>query len=211
MKRTELIVATLVVALVYSSLALAQGNGGVLHLSAVCDGSDNVVTINVQDQGGLPELVGFDIFRQKLGDCDNQEFIRITDQPLSRTYNESFTVAVIDDAIEPETMYCYRVKGVDGNREEIASLWPAYFEPDGIFTACASCGLAPIAQGTLLDGGWTYFVTPCGGACYGGWASWIEAWASNPEIDFAALAVAGDTHIFYGTIGCGTVEGCLIT
>jgi hypothetical protein len=92
----------------------------------------------VKDRDGLPELVGFDIFRQKLGDCGDTELTRVTGEPLTRMYDEDFTHVVVDRNIEPETMYCYQLVGVDADRVAFERLWPAYFEPDGIFETCSS-------------------------------------------------------------------------
>ena len=108
---------------------------------------------------------------------------------------------MIDGGRQPDVTYQYEVVGVDANRQP-ASLYLAYF--DVTSTSYESCGVAPIAHGTVEDFGYTLRVESCAGACYDSGFGLMETFPAGLE----AYVGTGIPLLFYGRIGCGGIEGC---
>jgi hypothetical protein len=107
-------------------------------------------------------VVGYDLYRSVLGSCSGASS-RLTDQPWSRVLNQSFIREYVDADVQPGVKYEYRVVGVDADRNmyELWSFCPVFDTPPYVF---ASCGLAPIAHGTVSSAAeWVFFNScdPC--------------------------------------------------
>ena len=194
------------VCLVAALLAVAAGSSNAqtpndLYLSGTCNNGSNTITLDVYDGGLRPDLVGYDVYRGAFGTCEPA--VRLTDAPMSRELGQHFTRTLTDGGREPNRTYSYEVVGVDASRHAI-SLFQVYFYCSPI--SYVNCGAAPIAHGTLEDFGYTLRVEPCAGSCYNSGFGLLETFPASLR-DYVGT---GTPLLFYGRIGCGSVEGCLL-
>jgi hypothetical protein len=183
-----------------------DGRAGLLQVDAYCDGA-GVVTVGwgfqdyPQYPAGHPEWVGYDIQRRSLDTCD--PFVRVNAQPFVRIPDVSQSFTYTETPPATGITYEYRVILVDAGRNEVI-LHPAECECAGR-DARVSCPeySAPVTQGTLQDWGWAVFVVPCAASCY------PSCYYDGPALDeLRAYLGTGTVLRFYGSLGCGTVEGC---
>ena len=190
----------LIVAAGWLAAAHAQTIPTHAYLRAQCEGTGMRVTLTAHDLGEHPEIVGFHIDRRTLGSC---EIVRITPVPLARVAGTDFTVGTLDSTADPSLAHDYRLVGVDAQGQEIDP-YLLYQFPNSSLSDTGSCSdSAPIAHGRLEDLGWALFVYRCPGGCY--WEMLLDKF---PE-SLRDLAGTGTPVLVYGTLVCGTVEGCL--
>ena len=171
--------------------------------SSTCDAQGITISFTYDDQGEQPEAVGYDIRRLRADDCTS---VVITKIPLPRVLGETHGHDVLDDSAETGVRYRYEVVWVDSNRDPVT---PSFLACNvcmrEVLPACPE-GSAPVTFGTISEFLPDVFleVTPCARLCYAPLmieAPWPEA--LDPYIG------TDETIEFFGTVGCGTVEGCL--
>ncbi len=141
-----------------------------------------------------PEWTGYDAYRRSLDECDT--WVRLNDEPYARqsgNYEYTYT-----DAPAAGHAYEYRVWLVDVNREQV-SVAPC----DCHLRAFATLDFTtPISQGRLIDWGWAAGIEPCLGSCL------PYAYISPVPTELVPYVGTNTTLRFYGTMACGSVEGC---
>ncbi len=153
---------------------------------------------------GHPEWVGFDVYRRAIQEC--LPSVRVNAEPFPRALNQSHSYALDDVPPDAATLYEYRVELVDAQRNPVSvQSWEC--DP------CASQAWAavpdqsaPVAIGTLIDGGWTLILNPCSGTCFT--ALNLENGCCIDEL----RQYAGTSAIvrLFGQAGCGSIDGCSI-
>jgi len=149
---------------------------------------------------GHPEWVGFDVLRRSTADCSY--FTRLNDQPFPRVLDQPASGSYDDATAVPFTPYEYRIVLVDAARNPVTvgvsdcepcnqSVWASRIDAQ-----------APATVGTLQDGGWAVFLTPCDHGC------WPAVYIENPPEGLRAYADGSTVVSLFGTISCGSVEGC---
>ncbi len=168
---------------------------------AECQGKSVEITFRGDDYGAYPEVVGYDIYRKTLPSC---EINLVNLEPFPRTPGQQFSYTHSDTSVVREVMYEYEIVPVDSSR--------ARHNPPEFCDLCdrwawRSCPehTAPVAHGTLTDGGWTMWVQRCPDSCYRYW--YLESWP--PELE--QYMDTGIAVQLYGDAGCGSFEGCSIS
>jgi hypothetical protein len=101
----------------------------------------------------------------------------------------------------PGKMYEYRVVFVDASRQQVTI--PDCFDCQRFGYATFPAFSAPMVEGTLQDLGWAFYITNCPNTCFG------PFYISGPVMDSLRPYVGtGQALRFWGTAGCGTLEGC---
>jgi len=151
------------------------------------------------DPSGHPEWIGFDLMRRTTGDCSY--FTRLNDQPFPRALNQPASGSYDDPTADGFKSYEYRVVPVDAAHNPVA-LDVGDCEPcNQSVWASRTDAQAPATIGTLQDGGWALFLTPCNHGC------WPAVYIENA--DALRQYADGSTIVgLYGVISCGSVEGC---
>jgi hypothetical protein len=150
-----------------------------------------------------PNWVGYDIYRRRSTPCGDP-FVRVNDQIIPRNVGMTHTHYFGDLLPATATLFEYWVRPVDADRQQYF-VGGGFCIPCNTFQICPQSS-APITIGTIDDWGWAVFVNPCPGSCYPG------AYVSDQAIADALRPYAGSNTVFrfYGTLGCGTIEGCAL-
>ena len=136
-------------------IARAQVNDA--NLSASCSPGEVSLTAEFDITQPLPaEWTGWIIERETNGVCEPS--VRIGEPIAFPAGAQSFPVS--DASAVSGRSYRYRIYATDaeGNR---LSLSGGSFSPGYLQTAFTSCGSAPVAQGKLVDLGWTSGIEIC--------------------------------------------------
>ncbi|HKQ58710.1 MAG TPA: hypothetical protein VJY35_12650 [Candidatus Eisenbacteria bacterium] len=146
-----------------------------------------------------PEWAGFDVFRRALPGCDelvrlNQEIIpRLTEAGYSLAFGEPSTSATAE----------YRVLPVDASRQTV--FIPGFCSPCNAFVNCPP-NSGPITEGTLVELAPQFvYVIPCPGTCYP--SPYLANGVPSELVPFIGTPTA---FRFFGQVGCGGVEGCVL-
>lgn len=157
-------------------------------------------------EGDMPypgyDFAGYDIWRRALDDCSGWERVnaelypRGSGTPIPDGHN-GYQYQLVDQPPAGHS-YEYRLRFVDANREQVSPgpcecTTGAYVSTPGFAT--------PITQGKLVDWGWAYSIQPCLGSCMP--PAYIE-----PDPALTQYLGTNTTIRFYGTMGCGSIEGC---
>lgn len=163
--------------------------------SGQCNNGTNTIGFSGLDLGGHPEIVGFDVYRSNSSLCGPST--RITEDPLPRTVDESFSHEIIDTDITEGELYRYHIVGVDAERTTTMSLYTLFPLPGSSDEVYAGCN-APRSHGTVVDWGWTVAIEPCPDSCLP---------FSHLETGMEELQpYLGETVLVYGPMGF-TIEG----
>lgn len=190
---TQVIPMVLVVAISLGVVRSVEAVCG--HLWVGCENGNMHVQYDVRASAERPEVVGYLLCRRGLGRCGNP--LRLTAAAWSRTPAADAHYELVDHEVEGDVKYIYTVVGVDNIGNEI-SLQDCYYDPPLVF---ASCGVAPIAYGTVSAGG---LITPCN-AC---WDNPARLFTFPPEMaQYLGTAIA---LLMYGDAGCYGDEGCVM-
>jgi hypothetical protein len=135
---------------------------GWFFADAQCDNGIHTVTFSGLDPGGHPEVVGFDVYRSNNSACGTQT--RLTDDPLPRASNQSFSFQVVDSNVIDGQLYGYHIVGVDAGRTTTVSLYTLFPLPGASDIVYAGCN-APRGHGIVVDWGWTLAIDPCPDSC----------------------------------------------
>jgi hypothetical protein len=158
------------------------------------------VTLTAHDLGEHPEIVGFHIDRRTIGSCD---VVRITPVPLARVAGTDFTLIALDSTADPTLAHDYRLVGIDAQGQEVDP-YRLYQVPNSQLSDASSCSdSAPITHGRVEDLGWALVVFRCPGGCFG------NLILDEFPVSLRDLAGTGTPVLVFGTLGCGSVEGCL--
>ncbi len=184
-----------------SLLLATSADAGWVSVRADCNGSTMTLEISVSDPGGLPELVGFDLYRSTMGECTEPS--RITDEPLSRPIGTFEMFDYTDPDLPNDTAYRYELVPVDAARERV---WAAYDDAHysifkSGFVDIAACGRGAIAHG-YVDTGWPGF-GDCEYTCY---EALVFLQSAEPGVldDYYGTDTA---VLLYGDVACSW-EGC---
>jgi hypothetical protein len=196
-----------VAALLLLALACLPGLAvaGPLTTSAACDGNQVVVSWSWYEDPLQPtgdtEWTGYDVYRRRMADCGEWALVNAT--PFPRTLGESEWFSLTDTP-PPGQGWLYEVRLVTADRS------PAPF-PSGLtwdpawqraYAACPETEV-PTVRGTVSDEwGWTLVVHPCEASCY------PFVYVMDYEGMLALQPYVGQVVQIYGTISCGSVEGC---
>jgi len=150
------------------------------------------------DPTPAPEWTGYDIYRRSLDDCDT--WVRLNDQPFARQAGDGDYQYSYVDAPSSGHAYQYQVRLVDVNRQEV-SVAPCDCHLNAFVTPELT---TPISQGRLIDWGWAAGIEPCLGSCL------AYAYISPVPSELVPYVGTATTLRFYGTMGCGSVEGCAL-
>jgi len=194
------------VALLAPGKGAAQGYS--LDAYAICAGSDSLYVIwTAYEPPGpdpYPAWVGYDVLRRAAGACEWASFVRVNDEIIPRQVGQTHTRHFGELAPATATLYEYWVQPVDANRQAV---YPCcgFCAPCNAVSSCPALS-APVAVGTLEDWGWTLAVNSCPGTCYP--AHYI---GDGPIDELRPYAGTGTTFRFFGTVRCGTTEGCSVS
>jgi len=170
---------------------------GAISGSATC--ASGAVTVSWSYFEDAPfghlEWIGYDIYRRAPDACG--DLVRLNAFIIPRSFG-NHSRSWNDTPPESEKLYEYQVLPVDANHHPL----PLYGMLGQYFVSCPM-GSAPVAQGTLVDYGWALFVQPCPGNCTGGYVEY-------PSEALRSLAGTGTAVRLFGTVYCGTIEGCAI-
>lgn len=145
-----------------------------------------------------PEWVGYDVMRRALPGCDG--YVRANEEIIPREVGTTHTVYWGEPTPAPGTLYEYRVIAVDANRQQL--FYPGFCAPCDVYQECPQLS-APVTVGTLVDETLWLRVIPCPGTCY------PAPYFDGPIADaLRPYAGTNTTFRFFGTVGCGGVEGC---
>ena len=190
-----------IAAYIWWGASTAQGVGE-LQVNATCVNEGTIgVVLTVRDVGGTPELIGFDIYRSlkvPYGTCSMET--RITEAPLPRLFGQDFAHDLQYEGVLQNTLYKYRVVGVDANRDSV-DLYRVYDAVNTFDVDYASCGIAQIAQGILYDEEGSLYLRDCVG-CFVG-----KAWIGQHPPDMRTYL--GYNVILLGDVTCSRA-GCLL-
>jgi hypothetical protein len=145
-------------------------------------------------------FIGLHVYRSIVGDCSVARE-RITAElipfPVSREQHiVTDTLPFRDKAYSYEAR-CVDVDGVDHDVDYIGIYTP-------IQPMFVTWGHAPVTKGQLIDWGWTIALYPCSGEC---WPFVYGVWAFPEVLEWAGT---GQVVSLYGSVTCGTMEGCEI-
>src|SRR5262245_59467311 len=152
-----------------------------------------------------PNWVGYDVYRRIPTACGGWEsFVKVNELTIPRTAGITHTAYYGEPTPAPATLFEYWVQPVDAYGQLYEPGY-GFCSPCNAFQICAPYS-APITIGIIQDWGWTVYISPCSGSCYPG------AYVSEPQIADQLRPFAGTSAAFrfFGTIGCGSVEGCSI-
>jgi hypothetical protein len=205
MPRRAIVIAAAVASL-FARVPAAQAEP-VLDLSGTCSGDRIQLRLIIEDPGGAPEMVGYDIYRSALGSCD--QAVRITEIPIPRNASGVIDELIADEQRVPNIMYGYSARPVDATRQPLDAwdIFPGFSAAGQL--AYVSCGLAPVYHGTVLGVGWAATVEqPCEASCLTPPAYYIEQWP--PQYD--GYLDGSQSVIVFGAVSCepGYFEGCLV-
>ncbi len=202
MRRALLLAATILLAVGFLP---SLSSAGPLSTSAACEGDRIVVSWSWYEDPlyptGDPEWTGYDVYRQGLSDCG--EWARVNALPFPRTMGASESFSLTDTP--PAGQAClYEVRLVRDDRTPAplpAGLaWDLSWQRG--YAACPETSV-PIVRGQLSDElGWTLIVRPCDGTCY------PQVYVMDYEGLLALQPYVGQTVQIYGTVSCGSIEGC---
>jgi hypothetical protein len=157
---------------------------------------------------GDPAWTGYDLYRRSAEDCG--AWVRVNPEPFHRTMGVSESFTFVDTPPAPQA-YEYEVMLVKDDRTQAP--YPDYRECG--FWCCtqrafAGCPVAsvPVAHGLLVDWGWTLAVERCSGTCFT--SAYLVADGAHRQILEAMVPYIGSEVRIYGTVGCGSIEGCSI-
>lgn len=202
-----LVCASLVVTLVLA-LAPARAFAYVVLSSGSSCGSGTQVSVewtfydDPSSPIGLPQWVGYDVYRRSAAQCGS--FVRVNDTIVPRVAVPIDTHSVADPGASPGVAYHYRIVPVDANRDPV--VLPICDCFTDVWTNCPQASTTAI-QGTIYDDwGWALAIMPCAGSCY------THVYFDDPGAvtTLRPFVGSGLTFNFYGSIGCGSVEGCAI-
>lgn len=203
----RILLAIVSVALLASGTAGAQGYN--LSAYSYAPGPDSLYVIwTTYEPPGpdqYPAWVGYDVLRRAAGqgECDWPSFVRVNDEIIPREVGQTHTRYFGEVAPSSGILYEYWVQPVDANHQPV---YPCcgFCAPCNVF-ASSPASSAPVAVGVLEDWGWALYVNPCPGTCPGGY------FEQGPIDELRPYAGTGTAFRFFGTIGCGTTEGCVLT
>jgi hypothetical protein len=150
-----------------------------------------------------PEWVGFDVYRRTVADCGPT--VRVNLVPFPREPGHSYSYTYTESPPAQRTLYEYWAVFVDADRN------PVFFSSPPCYPCASNAyGTSPplsavATKGTLEDWGWTLALVPCATTCYprvylgGCCMSDLQPYVGTPT-------VVG----LFGSIACGTVEGCAL-
>jgi hypothetical protein len=150
------------------------------------------------DPYAYPDWVGYDVMRR--AGCGPEE--RVNADIIPRQVGMSHSAYFATEA-PGGVLYEYRVVPVDADRQPVL-IGPAFCSPCNVFVACPR-DATPITIGTLTDLGWALLVTPCPEGCYP--SAYFEGAFAD---ELRPYAGTGTAFRFFGTLSCGTVEGCAL-
>jgi len=188
----------------------ASAQGYELSASSTCTTSDSVyVTWATREPPGpnlYPDWIGYDVFRRGPTECSGWEsFVRVNAEIIPREVGLTHTRHFGEQVPATGTTFEYWVRAVDANRE-FTFVCCGLCLPCNVFENCPPLS-APITTGTLEDWGWTLAINPCPGSCDPG------GYLAEPTVVDQLRPYVGTsaTFRFFGTIRCGTVEGCSLS
>ena len=172
---------------------------------ATCAGPDSLYVIwtavdAAADPNAYPEFVGYDVMRRPMGEC--VDYVPANAEIIPRVIG---TTTHYFGELTPEAgrTFEYRVRAVDQNRQQV--FIPGFCSPCESYVNCPPLE-APITIGTLVDiGAGFIYVTPCPGSCYP--FPYLDPKTADQLRPYAGTSTA---FRFFGTIGCGSLEGCSI-
>ena len=148
------------------------------------------------DPYAYPDWAGYDVMRRTLPGCDPE--VRVNEEIIPRQVGMTHT-RYFGDAAPSGTLYEYRVVPVNTDHQ-LVFIGGGFCSPCNAFVTCPPLS-TPVTVGTLTDFGWALFINPC--ACYPG--AYFEGPYANELRPYAGTNTA---FRFFGSLGCGTVEGC---
>ena len=162
-------------------------------VTATSNGGAIVIAVDLDIGGDLPaDWVGWVIDRSTIGNCDDP-VVQIGDTTPFPAGAQSYVLT--DLTAQPMTTYKYRIYAVNaaGERSYLpgdAGFPPAYYHFD-----YASLADGYVAEGQLLDLGWTVGIDVCPEGC------WEDlAFISNPPAEFDHLLGTGVTVLISGQL-----------
>jgi len=154
---------------------------------------------------GHPEWVGYDFMRRSIADCG--VWTRLNAAIVPRVFGQTHGGTFVDASAGSAVAWEYRVVPVDASRQPVILLSP-HCEPPCVPFSWASCpqASAPLLVGTAITHGGSggmIFLQGCANSCYGNFYIYGEL-----EEAIRPYANTGTVLRFFGTAGCGSVEGC---
>ena len=150
------------------------------------------------DPYAFPDWVGYDVMRRTLPGCDPE--VRVNEEIVPRQVGMTHT-RYFGTVAPSGGLYEYRVVPVDADHQ-LVFIGGGFCSPCNAFVTCPQFS-TPMTIGTLTDLGWALLITPC--QCYPG------AYFEGPHADeLRPYAGTSTTIRFFGTMNCGTVEGCAL-
>jgi len=171
-----------------------------------CTSTDSIYVIwttydPAADPTDHPEWIGYDVVRRALPGCS--EYTRVNDEIIPRLAGQTHTRYFGEPTPAHGVLFEYRVRAVDANRQQV--FLPGFCAPCDVYPTCPDLS-APAAVGTLVDETTWLRVIPCPGTCYP--SPYIEPGAFADEL--RRYAGTGTSLAFFGTLSCGSVEGCAL-
>ncbi len=167
--------------------------------SCSTNGVDVSWTIDDDLVNPYPAWVGYDIWRSSPLECTGA--VRLNAQTIPRETGTHSAHTWHDATAVPGAQYYYVIVPVNANRARVELP-----NCDCIDQAWSNCPTAttPAIRGTIdSDWGWALAIRPCPNSC------WPGVYFEGPLVEKLRPYVGtGTTFDFFGTIGCGSVEGC---
>src|SRR5262245_11877791 len=186
-------------------LAVAAPTGHAQYISAYpsCAPNDSIYVVwstyfPTPDSTSYPDWVGYDVMRRSSTDCG--EYVRVNDEIIPRSF-ETATHYFQELNPSPGKVLEYVVRHVDANHQQV--FIPGSCSPCNGYVTCPSLA-APITIGTLTEMFFIY-VMPCPGTCYP-----FPFLDEQPSAELAPYVGTNTVFGVFGTIGCGSLEGCSI-
>ena len=206
MPRALLLAIAPVVLLVPGTVAAQGYNLSAYSTCASTDSSDVIWTASEPPgPNPYPDWVGYDVLRRFPTDCgDWPSFVRVNDEIIPRQVGTTHTFYFGEVVPSTATLYEYWVQPVDVNHQ---SSYPCcgFCSPYNVFQLCPPLS-APATIGTLRDDLFLW-MDQCPGSCYPG-AYVVEGPIADGLRQYAGT---GTTFRFFGSMACGTVEGCALS
>jgi len=195
----------LLAALLLTLLPASAHAMGYLIADGSC-GADGKVSYHwhYDEPGGpvdAPEWTGYDVYRRNASTCG--DWVRVNADPYARLA-APHDYTYVETPPDPSAVWEYEVRMVDASRQQVFVL-PCDCGSRFVWTTCSPTS-TPITKGRLTDWGWTWAIEPCLGSCL------PSAYLANYPLPPALAPYVGSTQVieFFGTVGCGSVEGCAI-
>jgi hypothetical protein len=189
------------------ALLATPASSAVVFLSgAACGANDQVdVSWTFDDDPSnpvqLPQWIGYDVWRADAADCKGS--VLLNSEPIPRTPGPHSEGVWHDATALPGTSYLYQIIPVDANRIQVVI--PGC---ECSLAAWSNCPATTAAlQGTIAqDWGFALAIQACPGSC------WPGVYFEDAEMiaQLRPFVGTGTTFDFFGTIGCGSVEGCFL-